>query len=164
MTRLTYRAVNGDKVGIIGKRGLDLNGMDHFGNARHALIRRDHMAARICQIGDSAAIARAQPQPSRDRTGRYCCACGHRARATTAPSSLHFRQGQCLAGNFGTGAKTRGGAPGGNGGNLGIPGGAGFGTGSSPLTVPSDSPSKRTIISGHKGLQNDRRSKVGMFI
>ena len=63
MTRLTYRAVNGDKVGIIGKRGLDLNGMDHFGNARHALICRNHMAARICQIGDSAAIARAQPQP-----------------------------------------------------------------------------------------------------
>ena len=63
MTRLTYRAVNGDKFGTIGKRGRDLNGMDHFGNARHALICRDHMAARICQIGDSAAIARAQPQP-----------------------------------------------------------------------------------------------------
>ena len=51
--------VNGDKFGAIGKRRLDLHGMDHFGDTGHTLTFGYDVRARFHQIGDRAAIARA---------------------------------------------------------------------------------------------------------
>ncbi len=41
------RMVDGDELGAVREGRLHLNGMDHLGDALHALIGADHMAARL---------------------------------------------------------------------------------------------------------------------
>ena len=53
------RVVHGDQLGAVGKGRLDLNVVDHLGDAVHDLGARDHMGAGFHQVGDAAAVARA---------------------------------------------------------------------------------------------------------
>src|ERR1700749_2524384 len=50
------RLMDGDKLGAVGKRRLDLDVVDHFSNARHHLSPGKHLRAGLHQLGDGAAI------------------------------------------------------------------------------------------------------------
>ena len=51
--------MHGDELGAVGKSRLDLDVVDHRGDAVHHLIGGDHMRARLHQLGHGAAVARA---------------------------------------------------------------------------------------------------------
>src|SRR5262245_57058472 len=55
----SYRLVHGNELGPVRERRLDLNFDDHFGDAVHHLRAREHMRARLHQLGDRLAVARA---------------------------------------------------------------------------------------------------------
>jgi len=50
--------VDGDELGPVGKRRLDLNRLDHFGNAFHHVLAAQHLAPGLHQLGDAAPITR----------------------------------------------------------------------------------------------------------
>src|ERR1700754_36311 len=54
---LSDRFVDGDELGAVGERRLDLDVVDHFGNARHHLIASQHLRAGLHQVGHGAAVA-----------------------------------------------------------------------------------------------------------
>ena len=45
--RAADRVVDGDELGAVGKGRLDLDVVDHLGDALHHLIARQHMRARL---------------------------------------------------------------------------------------------------------------------
>ena len=49
--------VDGDELGPVGKGRLDLHGVDHRGDALHAVLDADDMGAGLHQVGDAAAVA-----------------------------------------------------------------------------------------------------------
>src|ERR1700722_11265768 len=51
------RFVHGDELGAVGKRRLDLNFRNHFGNAVHHLRARNDLAAALHQFSDAVAVA-----------------------------------------------------------------------------------------------------------
>src|SRR5690242_18448773 len=53
------RIVHGDELGAVGKGRLDLDVVDHLGDAVHHLRARHHMRAFLHQLGDGFAVARA---------------------------------------------------------------------------------------------------------
>src|SRR5215470_2440555 len=56
--RLPDRLVHGDELGPVRKRGLDLDVVDHLGDAGHHLRPRQHVGARLHQLGHGLAVAR----------------------------------------------------------------------------------------------------------
>src|SRR6056297_84985 len=54
---LTDRVMDGHQLGAVRKRGFDLDVMDHLGDARHALVRRDHMRPGLHQVGHRPTVA-----------------------------------------------------------------------------------------------------------
>ena len=66
------RLMHGDELGAVGERRLDLDVVDHRRDAVHHLIGGDDMRARLHQLGDRAAVARALDDEigdQRDRLG-----------------------------------------------------------------------------------------------
>ena len=55
---LSDRLVHRDEFGPVRKRRLDLNVVDHLGDAVHALRPRDHLRAGLHQVGHRAAVAK----------------------------------------------------------------------------------------------------------
>src|SRR6476646_3767176 len=53
------RVVHGDELGAVGEGRLDLDVVDHLGDAVHHLRSRQHMRALLHQLGDGFAVARA---------------------------------------------------------------------------------------------------------
>ena len=51
--------MHGDKLGAIGKGRLDLDVVDHLGDALHDLVAGDDVGAGFHEVGDGAAVARA---------------------------------------------------------------------------------------------------------
>src|SRR3984885_9078220 len=54
----SYRLVHGDELGAVGKRRLDLNFRNHFGDAIHHLRAGNDVAATLHQFGDAVAVTR----------------------------------------------------------------------------------------------------------
>src|ERR1043166_4350083 len=54
---LAYRLMHGDELGPVRKRRLDLDVVDHLGNARHHLVAPQHLRAGLHQLGHRAAVA-----------------------------------------------------------------------------------------------------------
>ena len=46
-----------DELGAVGEGRLDLDVVDHLGDALHALLRGDDVGAGLHQVGDAAAVA-----------------------------------------------------------------------------------------------------------
>src|SRR5262245_60779036 len=88
---LSDRLVHRHELGAVGKRRLDLNLMDHLGNAVHHLLAREHVGAGFHQLGDGPAVARALDDEVGDQR--------HRLRvieldpALEPPASYHGRHG-----------------------------------------------------------------------
>ena len=51
--------MNGDELGAVGKRGFDLDVVNHLGDAVHALRAGDDVRPVAHQLGNGAAVARA---------------------------------------------------------------------------------------------------------
>ncbi len=54
----------------VGKRRLDLDVVDHFGDAIHALLARDDLRAGLHQVGHGAAVPRALNNKVGDNSNR----------------------------------------------------------------------------------------------
>src|ERR1043166_9143902 len=68
--RSSYRFVHGHEFGAVGKGRLDLDFVDHLGDAVHDLAARDHMRALLHQLGDRAPVARPFEDEIRDQRHR----------------------------------------------------------------------------------------------
>ena len=62
--------MHGHKLGAVGKRGFDLDVVDHLGDPIHALRTGDGLCAGLHQFGHGAAVARAlDDEIGNDRDG-----------------------------------------------------------------------------------------------
>src|SRR5580658_1642023 len=65
------RLVHGDELGAIGKRRLDLNFRNHFGDAVHHLRAGDDIGAALHEFGDAVAVARALENEIGNQRNRF---------------------------------------------------------------------------------------------
>jgi hypothetical protein len=63
--------MHGDEFCAVGKRRLDLDVVDHLGNAIHHLRPRQHLSASLHQFGDGAAVAGALDDEVGDDGNRF---------------------------------------------------------------------------------------------
>ena len=85
------RVVHGDQLGAVGKGRLDLDVVDHRGDAVHHLIGGDDMRARLHQLGDGASVARALDDEVGDQ--RHRLGVVELDAALEAPARHHRRHG-----------------------------------------------------------------------
>ena len=64
------RIVHGHQLGAVRKRGLDLDVVDHLGHPVHDVVRAQHPAALVHELGDRLAVARALDDGEADQRHR----------------------------------------------------------------------------------------------
>ena len=59
------RVVQGDELGAVGERRLDLDLVEHLGDALHHVVAREHVAAGLHQVGHTTTVASRFEHPRR---------------------------------------------------------------------------------------------------
>ena len=91
VVRAADRVVHGDQLGAVGEGRLDLDVVDHRGDAVHHLVGGDDMRARLHQFGDRAPVARALDDEIGDQRDRFGMV--ELDAALEAPARDHRRHG-----------------------------------------------------------------------